>query len=275
MLGRRELSQGRPKRAAESGHRVTGGLRTTRLPPTSSSDRRAPSLPSTCLFSTPLPANSAVGGKKRTGRAAGERRSRSHTILKNGRLDVRTRPGRRDAGVSASNCFTLRVFARVFLSGCLGNAHKHGRPATPAPAAEGSSPRAAATELWRYRRNAACKHVRFGGEGAPRLGAAAHASTSPRRPALSSSRRQRRPEDAPFKTMTQGRRGNGRAGAPLRKEERKGEEEEARVWERKLPTTQAAFCCTLAVAALCKWRLLNLVASCLICRCKEESSLWL
>lgn len=63
-----------------------------------------------------------------------------------------------------STLFALRssVFRNVLKT------RKYGRPVTPAPAAAASSgPRTAATELGLYRLNAACKHVRFGGEGEP------------------------------------------------------------------------------------------------------------
>lgn len=91
---------------------------------------------------------------------------------------------------------------------------------TPAPAIATSSPRPAPTEQSLYRRNAACKHVRSGGQGGLRLVGTVHASTSPTAPPTPPTEGNASREDAPFKTMTQGCRGNEKGGRTGRRKER-------------------------------------------------------
>lgn len=106
-------------------------------------------------------------------------------------------------------CWKCRIYVE--------NSRKYERWVTPAPAAWDSSTDVAPTEQSLYRRNAACKHVRSGDKGGLQLAAAAHASTSPHKPPPPAPRSppaegKASREDAPFKTMTQGWRGNERGG---------------------------------------------------------------
>jgi len=111
---------------------------------------------------------------------------------------------------------------------------------TPDPATVCASPGFAPTEQSLYRRNAACKHVRSGGQGGLLLVDTAHASTGPpTAPPDPPTEGNASREDAQFKTMTQGWRGNERGGGKT--EGKKGKKVEFRLSERKTLTRQTGF----------------------------------